>query len=284
MIDLHMHSTASDGTLSPTALVELNLNSQVKVMALTDHDTLDGQQEAEQACRQQGIHFINGVELSVSWNKHQFHILGLNFDGANNVLKQGIQQIRQIRDERTLKIAARLTRAGIENTLQGASELAGGGLVARPHFARYLLQQGVVKTEQEAFDRYLKQGKPAFVPTVWADMQQAVEWITQAGGDAVLAHPLRYKLTGAWLRRALDAFREAGGSAIEVVCGQSTHAEIRQSADFAERHQLRGSVGSDFHSPAYQWVKPGRLAHLPKHIEPVWQDWTEIRNSIEYPQ
>jgi hypothetical protein len=282
MIDLHMHSDASDGTLSPSALVELNQRCQVQVMALTDHDTLEGQQEAEQACRQQGIHFISGVELSVSWSKHQFHLVGLNFDRDNPALQKGIDYIRQIRDQRAEKIAQRLAKAGIENAMQGASELADGGLLARPHFARYLVQQGIVKTEQDAFDKYLKHGKPGFVPTVWAGMQEAVGWINAAGGDAVLAHPLRYNLTGAWLRRALDAFREAGGAAIEVVCGQSTSTEIRTSAAYAERHKLKGSVGSDFHSPEYEWIKPGKLAKLPQQIEPVWANWQEIRKHIEY--
>ena len=270
-IDLHLHSTASDGTLSPAQLVDYVSEQNVQTMALTDHDTTAGLAEAKNLAEQKGIHFINGVELSVSWENKTLHILGLGINPDHSEFRAALNNLYVQRQQRAEKIAAKLEAKGISGALQGAKQYAGDGLLARPHFARYLVEQGYARDMQKAFDHYLLKNKPGYVSTAWPQMDATLNLIQAAGGVAVLAHPLRYKLSKSWMRRLLAAFKEGGGRAIEIVCGHYSSDEIATSAGYAERFGLMGSVGSDFHSHTGYGSKPGRLRPLPAHITPVWE-------------
>ncbi|MEE7627903.1 PHP domain-containing protein [Methylobacter sp. Wu8] len=269
--DLHSHSNASDGALSPTELVQRAHEHGVTSLALTDHDTVVGLSEAQVAATAAGIELIPGIELSTSWQNKCFHIVGLGIDPAYPPLAEATRNLQIMRTERAEKIAEKLEKKRIPGALAAVKKAAGNGMITRTHFADFLLSQFHVSTQQEAFDRYLGAGKDAYVATIWAEMELAVNWITGSGGVAVLAHPLRYKLTASWMRRLLAAFKEAGGLGIEVVTGRYNSDEIKLVAGYAKRFELAGSVGSDFHSPANQWVELGRLAPLPENVKPVWE-------------
>ena len=273
--DLHCHSTFSDGALSPTELILRAIEHGVTTLALTDHDTVSGLFEAQQTTEQQHtLNFIPGIELSCIWNKKTFHILGLNIDANNAELLAGTQQLQNIRIERAKKIASRLEKNKIPGAFEAVNAAAGSGMITRPHFANFLIKQGHVSSIQEAFDRYLGQGKSAFVNTQWVELADAIHWIKAAGGIAVLAHPMRYKLTASWMRRFLTDFKAMGGLGIEVITARSNPDEIRRTIHFAKQYELYGSVGSDFHTPKNQWVELGRLTSLPKNIPPVWDLFT----------
>jgi predicted metal-dependent phosphoesterase TrpH len=269
--DLHCHSTASDGALSPTELVQRAHQCGVTSLALTDHDTVSGLNEARTAATAAGIKLIPGIELSTSWQNKCFHIVGLNIDPEYPPLREATRNLQIMRIERAEKIADKLEKKRIPGALEAVKKAAGEGMITRTHFADFLLSQFHVSTQQEAFDRYLGAGKAAYVATTWSNMEQAINWIIQSGGVAVLAHPLRYKLTASWMKRLLAAFKDAGGQGIEVVTGRYNSDEINLAAGYAKRFELAGSVGSDFHSPANQWVELGRLAPLPEDIKPVWE-------------
>ncbi|HIF54099.1 MAG: PHP domain-containing protein [Methylococcales bacterium] len=269
--DLHCHSIASDGSLTPTELVQRAKAMGVTSLALTDHDTINGQQEAQTAARSNAITLIPGIELSTTWENKCFHIVGLNIDPEHSNLNQGIQKLQTLRTERAKKIANKLEKKSISGSYEAVIKAAKGGMITRAHFSSYLLAQNYVSTQQEAFDKYLGKGKPAFVSTVWADLHDAIDWINQAGGVAVVAHPLRYKMTASWMRRFLSFFKEAGGQGIEVVTGRSNPDEIRRAMLYATQYDLAASVGSDFHTPDNKWVELGRLAPLPKNMTPIWE-------------
>ncbi len=269
--DLHCHSTVSDGTLSPTQLVQRAREQGVTALALTDHDTTAGYSEAQAAANKIGLRLIPGIELSVSWRGMTFHIVGLGIDLQYPALLEVTDQLQTVRLERAKKIAEKLQKKRISNALEAVLKAAAGSMITRTHFADFLVSQNHVSTQQEAFDRYLAKGKPAYVPTVWAELELAVGWIVQSGGVAVLAHPLRYKLTASWMKRFLTAFKQAGGQGMEVITGRCSPDEIKLAASYASTFELAGSVGSDFHSPENQWVELGRLAPLPSNIRPVWE-------------
>jgi hypothetical protein len=269
--DLHSHSIASDGALSPTELVKRAYEKGVTVLALTDHDTTNGLAEAQQAAAELGMRLINGIELSASHLNQCLHIVGLNIDPNNPALSEGIAQQQKIRDLRAKQIAEKLEKKKIFGAYEFVTQAAGNGEITRSHFADFLLTHQHVTTQQEAFDRYLSKGKPAFVPTVWASLEETVAWIKAAGGVAVVAHPLRYKLSVKWMNRALAVFKQAGGQGIEVVTGRASLDEIRISQQFAEKHQLYASAGSDFHAPDNLYLELGRLAAMPAGLKPVWE-------------
>lgn len=269
--DLHCHSTASDGSLPPAEVVLRAHKQGVTVLALTDHDTTAGLEEARLAAQPLGLRLVNGIELSAMHQNQCLHIIGLNIDPQHPVLVEGLVRQHRIRAERAQKIADKLEKKHIFGAYQAVKQTAGNAEITRSHFADFLLAQRHVSTQQEAFDRYLSKGKPAFVPTVWAELAEVVDWIRQAGGIAILAHPLRYKLSAKWMNRALSAFKMLGGQGIEVVTGRAGEDEVRFSLQYAVNHQLHASVGSDFHSPDNQWLELGRLAELPKQVEPVWR-------------
>lgn len=269
--DLHCHSTASDGKLTPTLLVQRAHEQGVTALALTDHDTTAGYAEAQAAAQRLDIKLIPGIELSVSWQAKSFHVIGLNIDPNYPPLLDATRRLQVIRLERAEKIAAKLEKKRITGALEWVVKAAGESMVTRTHFADFLVSNFHVSSQQEAFDRYLAKGKPAYVATEWADLTLAIDWITHSGGVAVLAHPLRYKLTSNWMKRLLTAFKQAGGQGIEVVTGRGNPDEIRLLKDYATRFELAGSVGSDFHGPLNPWVELGRLAPLPPNIKPVWE-------------
>ena len=245
MIDLHLHSRASDGTLSSAELVSLAAARGVTLMALTDHDCLDGVAEARAACDAKRIRFLPGVEISVSWERKTLHIVGLSVDPANAALQAGLARLQAVRDERGREIGRRLEAKGIAGAYAGALALAGEARPTRTHFARFLHQADHVKDEAQAYRRYLGRGKPGHVPAEWASLEECLAWIHGAGGRAALAHPLRYGLTRAWLVKALAAFKQAGGDAMEVVSGRTNPDDIAISAHLAKRFELMGSVGSE---------------------------------------
>lgn len=269
-IDLHMHSTASDGMLSPTELVELCHKNNVEVMALTDHDTTDGLKEAQVAANEKGVQLLNGVEFSATWEKKVLHIVGLNLDIENETLVTALDNLKQQRLTRAERIAKKLEGAGIPNALEGAKKYANGGLIARPHFAQFLVAEGHVKKIPEAFKKYLAHNKKAYVSTEWPSMEDVLNTIKEAGGVAVIAHPLRYKFTASWMRRLFSSFKEAGGQGMEVVCGYYTPTEIEMSIGYALKYDLMGSVGSDYHGFSKHSSQPGSFPPLSKSIQPIW--------------
>ncbi|MGV6826370.1 MAG: PHP domain-containing protein [bacterium] len=272
--DLHTHSTASDGTLSPTALVEAAASAGVQYLALTDHDTLEGISEAVAAAHLRSLTVIPGVEISVTWNKRTIHMLGLGVDPEHQQLQAGLAGLRAFRDTRAQSIAKRLADHGIEGAYEGASGYANGGLISRTHFARFLVEKGHAKDVRQVFKRFLVNGKPGHVRGEWANLEEAITWVKEAGGVAVIAHPARYKLTGAKLRRLLTEFKAAGGQGLEVISGSHSVDECHRMAQFARDFSLLASVGSDFHSPDNSWNRElGNLADLPPGCRPVWEAW-----------
>ena len=271
LYDLHCHSTASDGALSPTELVKRAHQQGVTSLALTDHDTTNGLVEAQLCATATGIRLIPGIELSTNWQDKCFHIVGLGINPNYPPLAEATHNLQSTSVERAEKIALKLEKKRIPGAFEAVKKAAGKGMITRSHFADFLRSQNHVSTQQEAFDRYLAKGKSAYVSTSWAELELAVSWITGAGGVAVLAHPLRYKLTANWMKRLLTAFKEAGGQGIEVITSRMNADEIRVAADYATRFELAGSMGSDFHNATNQWVELGRLAPLPNNIKPVWE-------------
>lgn len=269
--DLHSHSTASDGALTPSELVQRAHQQGVTTLALTDHDTTDGLTEAAQAANDCGLRMIPGIELSATYANQCLHIVGLNIDTQHALLMEGLAKQQAIRDQRAQKIAEKLEKKGVAGVYQAVVQAAASGEITRSHFADFLLAQGYVSTQQEAFDKYLSKGKPAFVPTQWAALEDTIAWIRAAAGVAVLAHPLRYKMSTKWMNAALAAFKHAGGQAVEVVTGRASADDIQRSLQFASKHQLYASMGSDFHSTENQWVELGRLSPLPAKALPVWE-------------
>lgn len=267
--DLHCHSTASDGTLTPAEVVYRAHSQGVRHLALTDHDTVKGLAEAQQTARKLGIHLIPGIELSATWERKCLHIIGLGISAQHPQLLAGLGRQQDIRCKRAEKIAAKLAKQGIFGALDMIKSVAMGNMVTRSHFANFLVTHNHVNDLQEAFDKYLGQGKSAYVATAWAELNDVVSWINECGGIAVLAHPLRYKLTNRWLNRLLEEFKQVGGQGIEVVTGRSNVDDIQRTHFFAQKYQLYASSGSDFHCPD-QWVELGRLAELPAGSKPVW--------------
>lgn len=269
--DLHMHSTISDGTLEIDALVSMVREAGVKTMALTDHDSVAGIEQAQRACQQNQINFIPGVEISVTWNGQVIHILGLNIDHKNKILNDGLNKLLEFRERRAEMIASRLARVGITNALEGAKRHAKGRLIGRMHFARFLVEEGICTDLRAVFKRYLTKGNPGHVKGEWSSLEEAVSWITQSGGLACIAHPGRYRLTATRLRALIEEFIAAGGVAMEVVSATHSADEIQKMTMFCEKHQLFASAGSDYHGPENRWIHPGKIAPVPAQLNPVWE-------------
>ena len=273
MIDLHSHSTYSDGTLSPAELVQRAHEAGVRVLALTDHDEIAGLVEAQQTADELGLQLIKGVEISATWGKITVHIVGLNIDPHNEQLKQGLAQLRQMRIDRAEKIAAKLAKNGIPYAMEAVTAMAGTPAVTRTHFARHLVEFGHAKDMGHAFRRWLGLKGRAYVSVNWSDVTEVVTWIVGSGGQAVLAHPGRYKLTLTRLGCLLDEFTAAGGSAIEVACGSHDVGMRNQMMRVCEQTGLLASAGSDFHSPEQMRIELGRGLQLPDTVTPVWHNW-----------
>ena len=272
--DLHCHSTASDGLLAPAALVERAAGNGVDVLALTDHDEIAGLAEARSRAAELDLRFIDGVELSVSWGGITIHIVGLNIDPDNVQLQQGLQAIRQGRTERAKKMAQDLARAGIPGSLEGAYVYVDNpNLIGRTHFARFLVEKRYVSDVKSAFQHYLVNGKPGYVPHQWATLDDGLACIKAGGGVAVLAHPGRYKLTRTEMRKFLGEFKDGGGTGIEVVTSSHTAEQYLQYGILAREFGLLASRGSDFHGPGESRVDLGKLPNVAADLKPVWHDW-----------
>ncbi len=271
--DLHTHSTASDGTLTPSVLVGRAVAAGVDVLALTDHDTTDGLAEAATAAEDTGLCLISGVEISVTWSGQVVHVVGLGFDPRNNALQAGLAGLRRFRSWRAEEIGRRLEKSGISGAYDQARRHSNGHLISRTHFARFLVEHGYSADMRKVFKQYLTRGKPGHVAGEWADLDKAVEWISGAGGEAVIAHPARYGMTRTRLRHLIGEFREAGGVALEVVSGSHSKDEVFTMAKHARDFSLRASVGSDYHGPETPWTDLGRLQSLPDNVVPIWHDW-----------
>jgi len=271
--DLHSHSRASDGSLTATELVLRAQAAGVDVLALTDHDSIDGLAEARLAAAGTPLRLIAGVEISVTWNAQTVHIVGLNVDPDNAGLRAGLDSLQGFRDWRAEEIGRRLGKAGITGAYAGARRLASGRIVSRTHFAHFLVEQGRARSVREVFKKFLVNNKPGYVPGEWTSLEQALGWIHGAGGEAVVAHPARYPLTATKLRRLLGEFKECGGVAIEVVSGSHSTGDMLHMAGVARTLGLRASRGSDYHGPENPWVELGRIPMLPEGCTPVWQDW-----------
>jgi predicted metal-dependent phosphoesterase TrpH len=269
-IDLHLHSTASDGRLDPASLVRHARDCGVSVLALTDHDTTAGLEAAAAESTALGLCFVPGIEVSTEWRGRTIHVIGLAIDPAAAALAAGLRALATERERRAREIGARLDRAGAPGSEALRRVLEQAELPTRTHFARALAELGAVRSLAEAFELYLGRGRPAAVRSRWPAVLEAVGWIQAAGGVPVLAHPLRYMLSGGARRDLCREFREAGGLGIEVVCGGASQAQVEQAASLALRTGLAGSVGSDFHDPRVPWNPPGRLAKLPKAVPAIW--------------
>lgn len=274
-IDLHSHSDISDGTLSPAELVGHAAARGIRVLALTDHDDTAGLHEAAEAAVRHGICLIPGVEISVTWKKATVHVVGLKIAPGHVPLAQGLAAIRQGRLQRAEAMAENLGRVGIQGSLEGARRHAQRGTIGRTHFARYLVEQGHAKDVASVFKKYLVRGKPGYHEHRWAELEHAVNWITQSGGIAVLAHPGRYDLGRVNLLTLIAEFRELGGRALEVVTGSHTPEQYQHFARLSHQFGLLASLGSDYHGPGHSYLDMGRLKGLPLNCIPVWQDWPE---------
>ena len=274
VFDLHCHSTASDGVLAPATLVERAASHGVDFLALTDHDDLSGLAEAGLSALQQQLTLVHGVEISITWHGATVHVVGLHVDPQDRVLNQGLATIRGGRRQRAERIAEALARAGIPGALQGAYEFAvNKDLIGRTHFARFLVEERIVKDVKTVFKKYLVKGKPGYVPHEWASLEDAVNWIRAAGGQAVIAHPGRYSFGREKMGVLLGEFRDAGGEGIEVVTGSHTPDQVPVYADLAVEYGLLASVGSDFHAPGEGGRELGRLMSLPERCKPIWSRW-----------
>ncbi len=269
--DLHCHSVVSDGTLTPEELAARAKANGVELWALTDHDEIGGQQRAAAAARAQGLKYLTGTEISVTFANETVHIVGLGFDAEDPRMRQGLSATRGGRGERAREMAAQLAQVGIHGAYEGALKYVGNPeLISRTHFARYLVEAGVCKETGEVFRKYLTEGKPGYVPHRWAALKDAVHWISEGGGVAVIAHPARYRFTANEEHALFTEFKAHGGRAVEVVTGSHTAAEAQRYALAAQEYGLAASRGSDFHSPGESHTDLGRLPPLPEGLTPVW--------------
>lgn len=276
MIDLHCHSHYSDGLLSPHDLIERAVKANISLLALTDHDSMEGLPALRTAASGLPIHIIPGIELSVTWKKYDLHILGLNVDDTHPLLLDVIRQQNEARIARAEAIGAALLRCGIQHAYEKACELAGHSRIGRAHYAQLLLKEGMVQEQQKAFTQYLGRGKLAYVPSNWISLHDAVEVICAAGGQAVIAHPLKYKLTQMKLQELISCFKQAGGVGMEVVSGEILERDIQILAKLCNKFDLLASSGSDFHGEGMSRVGLGRQKALPLSCIPIWRDWAAV--------
>ena len=269
--DLHCHSVVSDGTLMPEELAGRAARNGVELWSLTDHDEIGGQARAVAAAHEQGLKYLSGTEISVSFIGKTVHIVGLGFDPQNEQLRQGLRDTRGGRGQRAMEMSDGLAKVGIKNAYEGALTHAGNHeLISRTHFARFLVETGVCRDTNEVFRKYLTEGKPGFVEHRWATLRDAVGWITQAGGVAVIAHPARYGFSTNEEFALFTEFKSHGGRGVEVVTGSHSVAEYAIYADTAREFGLAASRGSDFHSPDESHTDLGTLPPLPVGLTAVW--------------
>ncbi len=271
--DLHCHTSFSDGILSPEELVSRAKLKDVSVLAITDHDTLSSYERASTQAAKENLELVTGIEFSSEWSGIGVHIVGLNIDLNEPVLLKAISNQEQARDERAEIIASKLAKKGIDGALEGAKRYAGGGVIGRPHFAKYMVEIGAVSSVNAAFKRYLGAGKVGDVKTNWPEIHEVINWVAAAKGTAVLAHPTKYNMTRTKLCRLTEDFSACGGEAIEIISGKQTPDVTANVANIARRFGLKGSCGSDFHAPNCAWQELGSFGTMPSDIEPVWHSW-----------
>jgi hypothetical protein len=270
--DLHCHSVVSDGTLTPEALAARAAANGVELWSLTDHDEIGGQHRAAEAARDQGMKYLTGTEISVTFAGETVHIVGLGFDPDDAALSEGLYDTRGGRGKRALEMSDGLAKMGIHGAYEGALKFVGNPeLISRTHFARFLVEAGHCRDTAEVFRKFLTEGKPGFVPHRWATLKHAVQWITAAHGVAVIAHPGRYRFTANEEYALFLEFKAHGGRAIEVVTGSHTAAEFVEYADKALEFGFAASRGSDFHCPDESHCDLGKLPLLPGKLTPVWE-------------
>jgi predicted metal-dependent phosphoesterase TrpH len=270
-IDLHTHSNRSDGSLTPTELVQRAAGAALSVVALTDHDTIAGLDEALRAAERTGVRLVAGVEISASWRAQGIHVLGLWIDPACRPLQEHLESQAERRRLRMRKICGRLSRLGLPGDELLAAVESSPGVPTRAHLAEALCAGGHVSRTDDAFRKYLGKGKVAHLAADWPALAKVVAWIREAGGVASLAHPARYALSAGARRQLLTEFAAAGGTALEVVTGGNSASHVEASAMLAVKYGLTGSIGSDFHNPQQVWNPLGRLAELPDCVIPVWR-------------
>jgi 3',5'-nucleoside bisphosphate phosphatase len=275
--DLHVHTTASDGAWSATEVVTVAAQRGVTLLAITDHDSIDANDEAKRMGEKLGVTMVSGVELSAQWNGVSIHVVGLNIGAKDLGLTHALAQVRTMRETRAIAIGQALQAHGIADAYAGALKLASApDRVSRTHFGRYLVEIGHCSHMGEVFSRYMKPGKPGYVPTEWMSLETAVKTIHDAGGDAVLAHPARYDLQ--WhggATQLLRAFKGAGGDALEVLCPSHTPSDWSVYAAHCRSFGFKASLGSDFHSPKESRIAIGDLPRLPGGLTPVWSNWDQ---------
>jgi len=278
LIDLHSHTKASDGQLTPSELVQRAENRQVHVLAITDHDTVDGLAEATAYIQEKALKLtlINGIEVTTNWLNHEIHVVGVNIDPTHPALIALIATQKEKREARAQEMGRRLAKANIPNVYEGAKALAGDGAITRAHFARYMVELGVAPTFPKIFDKYLSRGNTGYVPHDWVDIAEAIEVIHAAGGQAILAHPNHYKLSNKWLRKLLISFKEEGGDAMEVAMGQQSPQMRQQLGLWSKEYDLMASQGSDFHFVG-RWRDLGKSLFLPENCQPIWHDWSIVQ-------
>jgi predicted metal-dependent phosphoesterase TrpH len=273
-VDLHSHTNCSDGALTPKELIERAVNFQIDVLAITDHDSVKGLDIAKQTILDQNIPLtlINGIEISTQWQGFEIHIVGLNIDPEHAQLQSLISAQQQRREDRATSMGEKLEKCGFNDVYSDAKAMAGEGSITRAHFARVLLQRGVVSKMQSAFDKYIGKGKRAYVKPNWCSIEEAVATIHAAGGVAVMAHPIRYDLTAKWLRRLIVEFKDAQGDGLEVVLPQMNNEQRKIMLNYCSEYDLYASMGSDFHQPS-RWSDLGRNLVMPEQANPIWQLW-----------
>ena len=270
--DLHCHSVVSDGTLTPEQLAQRAAGNGVELWALTDHDEVGGQQRAAAAAHDAGLKYLCGTEISVTFAGITVHIVGLGIDPRNPALLAGLDATRGGRSARAMDMSDQLARIGIKDAYEGAlRHVSNPHLISRTHFARFLVETGVCRDTNEVFRKYLTEGKPGYVEHRWASLRDAVTWITQAEGAAVIAHPARYKFSANEEYALFSEFKAHGGQGVEVVTGSHTAAEAARYAKTALEFGLCASRGSDFHSPGESRTDLGSLPNLPDKLTPVWE-------------
>ncbi|BAJ02772.1 RNase RNM [Shewanella violacea] len=272
LIDLHSHTSASDGQLTPSELIERAIGNGVQMFAITDHDTTAGLAEAHayNQGHESPLTLVNGVEISTRWHNHDIHIVGLNVSLQDEAFEAFLVNQRELREVRAKEIGIRLAKAGIEGAYEGAKALAGGAALSRGHYARWLANNGYATSMANVFKKYLARGKTGYVPNNWSDMATAIEKIHQAGGVAILAHPSGYKLSAKWVKRLVREFKEAGGDAMEVVGSRQTIDDRNNLIALSLQNELAASLGSDFHFPG-SFIELGKSMFQPKGVNWVWQ-------------
>lgn len=278
--DLHSHTQASDGLLSPEELVHRAVAMRVGTLAITDHDSTSAIPAARAEIQRADLDLtlINGVEISTLWENHEIHIVGLNIDIAHPAMVTLLEEQKARRQQRAMQIGERLEKANVPGAWEGALRLANGGAVTRSHFARFLVESGKANDVAGVFKKYLARGKTGYVPPQWCTIEQAIDVIHHSGGKAVVAHPGRYDLSAKWLKRLLAHFAEQGGDAMEVAQCQQAPNERTQLAAYAQQFSLMASQGSDFHQPC-PWIELGRKLWLPAGVEAVWQLWEQPQHN-----